>query len=234
VWATCQFLTFCAPGDQVEINVELSVVGNLVTQGRAVLTVSGRIVLVVLAALGDREFAHAGQFVQMPEVPSPEECSMRIALDRDDSMAARVEQRPVRFIPWEELDGTPPGGNTLIWARITDFVGLPDAAVLSILGDFMFLGVGQALGIAGGGSSLDNTMRFGRLVRTEWVLLEINLQLAQRGFGHGSVNLFSEDGTLLAVAGQSCALRFWDNPRERSLEPVRHHVVNPTRQESQP
>jgi acyl-CoA thioesterase len=177
----------------------------------------------VLAALGDRSFPHHGQFVQMPDAPAPGSCGFRIALDHDDSLSARVEQRPVRFRPWETLDGTPSSdGNATVWVRIPEFAGDHDAATLSILGDFMFLGMGQALGIAGGGSSLDNTMRFGRLVPTEWVLLDIRIHLAERGFGHGSVNLFAEDGTLLAVAGQSCALRFWDNPKERSLEPVEH------------
>lgn len=221
VWTTCQFLSFCGPGDNVDVDVELLVVGNLVTQGRATLRVGDRLILVVSAALGDRSFPHQGQFVTMPEVPPPHDCPWRIALDHDESMSARVDQRPVKFSPWETLDGSSKGdGQTTVWVRIPDFVGEYDAAMLSILGDFMFLGMGQALGIAGGGSSLDNTMRFGRLVPTEWVLLDINIQVAARGFGHGAVNLFAEDGTLLAVAGQSCALRFWDNPKERSLEPV--------------
>jgi hypothetical protein len=164
----------------------------------------------------------------MPDVPPPSKARQRIRLDQDESLSGRVEQRPVKFRPWETLDGTVPGdGNTLVWVRVPEFVGELDNAMLSILGDFMFLGTGQALGIAGGGSSLDNTMRFGRLVPTEWVLLDINLQLAARGFGHGSVNMYAEDGTLLAVAGQSCALRFWDNPKDRSLEPVEHQENQP-------
>ena len=73
--------------------------------------------------------------------------------------------------------------------------------------------MGQALGIAGGGSSLDNTMRFGRLVPTEWVLLDMHIQLAQRGFGHGSVNLFAEDGTLLAVGATVMGWRVPSLPR---------------------
>ena len=50
VWATTQFLTFCGPGDNLEIDVELSVVGNLVTQGRATLRVGERVVLVIARA----------------------------------------------------------------------------------------------------------------------------------------------------------------------------------------
>jgi hypothetical protein len=31
----------------------------------------------------------------------------------------------------------------------------------------------------------------------------------ERGFGHGLVHMFAEDGTLLATASQSCIVRFW-------------------------
>lgn len=144
---------------------EFSVVGNQVTQGQAVLRVGDRRILVVSAALGDRCFPHSGQFVAMPSVPRPSESRVRIRLDQDESLSGRVEQRPVKFRPWETL---------------------------------------------------------GRTVPTEWVLLDIHIQVAERGFAHGSVNMYAEDGTLLAVAGQSCVVRFWDNPQDRSLEPVEH------------
>ena len=52
---------------------------------------------------------------------------------------------------------------------------------LAVLGDFVPFGVGQALGIRGGGNSLDNTLRVARLVPTEWVLLDIRVQAAERG-----------------------------------------------------
>jgi len=48
-----------------------------------------------------------------------------------------------------------------------------------------------------------------KLVPTEWVLLDIHAHAAERGFGHGLVHMFAEDGTLLATASQSCIMRFW-------------------------
>jgi acyl-CoA thioesterase len=71
------------------------------------------------------------------------------------------------------------------------------------------MGVGQALGVRGGGNSLDNTLRVARLVPTEWVLLDIRVQSVERGFGHGLVFMYAEDGTLMATASQSCILRYW-------------------------
>ena len=69
-----------------------------------------------------------------------------------------------------------------------------------------------ALGIQGGGNSLDNTLRIVKLVPTEWVLLDILIHAVERGFGHGLVHMYAEDGTLLATASQSCIVRFWPPP----------------------
>jgi hypothetical protein len=78
--------------------------------------------------------------------------------------------------------------------------------------------VGEALGIIGGGNSLDNTLRVAHLVPTEYVLLDIHVHTVQNGFGHGTVHMFAEDGTLMAIASQSCIVRKYD--------PVKHGPLN--------
>ena len=95
-----------------------------------------------------------------------------------------------------------------------------DGAALAVLGDFVPMGVGQALGIRGGGNSLDNTLRMVKLVPTEWVLLDIHVHAVERGFGHGLVHMFAEDGTLLATASQSCIVRFWQRAGRRRSGPA--------------
>ena len=50
-----------------------------------------------------------------------------------------------------------------------------------------------------------------QLVPTEWVLMDIRVHAVERGFGHGLVHMFAEDGTLLATASQSCIVRYWKN-----------------------
>ena len=67
-----------------------------------------------------------------------------------------------------------------------------------------------------GGNSLDNTLRVGRLVPTEWVLLDIRVDLIANGFGHGVVHLWAEDGTLLATASQSTIVRYWKDDARTS------------------
>lgn len=221
VWAAAQFLSFVEVGKTLDIDLVTPLQGHQVTQGRAVCSVAGREILTVNAALGERSFPLSGQWAQMPDVPRPDECRHRIRIDEPGSINSRIEQRLVRFVDWAHLDGSTPGdGSTQVWVRMPEIAGDLDATVLALLGDLMYLGVGQALGMRGGGSSLDNTLRVGRVVPTSWVLLEIEMHMAHRGFGHGSVKMFAEDGTLLSVATQSCALRFWEGAIERTVEPI--------------
>ncbi len=108
-----------------------------------------------------------------------------------------------------DLDGfKAEGGHSSLWARIPDLE--PSAATLAVLGDYVPFGIGQALGEAAGGNSLDNTLRISHLVPTEWVLIDIRIEAIANGFGHGHVYLWSEDGTLMATASQSTIVRWWD------------------------
>jgi acyl-CoA thioesterase len=218
VWSAAQYLSYARPGEVMDIDVTIAVHGHQITQARAVCHVGNREILTVNAALGDRPFAYAGQFEQMPDVAPPEGCPRRLRGDQRGTIIERLEQRLVKFRDWELLDGTTRGdGHTIVWSRIPEVIEGTDAASLAILGDFVPMGVGQALGFQGGGNSLDNTLRIGRLVPTEWVLLDISVHMAERGFGHGSVHMYAQDGTLMAVASQSCILRIWNRADEAPL-----------------
>ena len=83
-----------------------------------------------------------------------------------------------------------------------------DAALLALMGDFVPTGAGVSLGLDGGGNSLDNTLRLHAVVPTRWVLCDIQMDAAGRGFAHGHLRLFAEDGTLMATASQSLVLRY--------------------------
>jgi len=107
----------------------------------------------------------------------------------------------------------PGDGQTVMWSRLPPITSGFDATTLAILGDFVPMGVGQALGTLTGGNSLDNSLRICRLVPTEWVLLDIRVHAVARGFAHGLVHMFAEDGTLLATASQSCIVRDWADAR---------------------
>lgn len=218
VWATGQYLSYAKPGEVLDIDVTVAVEGHQITQARAIGHVGNREILTVNAALGDRPDMPAGQWEQMPDAPPPEQCRVRPhRLPVEGTINERLEQRFVKGRSFDDLDGTPGDGQTVVWARIPEAIARDDhridASTLAVLGDFVPMGVGQALGVRGGGNSLDNTLRVARLVPTEWVLLDIRVHVVERGFGHGLVHMFAEDGTLLATASQSCIVRFWkDQP----------------------
>jgi acyl-CoA thioesterase len=145
----------------------------------------------------------------MPDVPSPADCEpRRFRNPNDDSIMQRLDMRLALGRDFQDFDGEPGTGRSALWARLPDGLEM-SAAALAILGDYVPFGVGQALGQMAGGNSLDNTLRVSRLVPTEWVLLDIQVHAIQHGFGHGLVHLWAEDGTLLAIASQSCIVRYW-------------------------
>lgn len=209
-WSTAQYLDYAMLGERMALDVNLVVEGNSITQARVVGHVGDREIITVNAALGRRDFAHEVQFIAAPEAPPPASLERHVHMPSiENTIHERLDQRYVIGRRLEQLDGTPSDGRTLMWARIPEVINGVDAATLAVLGDFIPMGIGQALGVRGGGNSLDNTLRVVRLVPTEWVLVDIQIQGVHRGFGHGSLAMFAEDGTLMATASQSCIVRLW-------------------------
>jgi acyl-CoA thioesterase II len=221
IWATAQYLSYAKPGEVLDIDVTLAVEGHQMTQARAVGHVGNREILTVNAALGVRPMEAAGQWEYVPDVlPDPLDCPPQPnRFMTDGTINERLDLRMVQGREWGSLDGTPGDGRTLMWARMPEVIEDVDATALAILGDYVPMGVGQALGVMGGGNSLDNTLRVVRLVPTEWVLLDIRVHGVDHGFGHGLVHMFAQDGTLLATASQSCIVRFWKPPPEGATTP---------------
>jgi len=213
VWATAQYLSYARPGSVMDIDVTVAVEGHQITQARAVGHVGNTEILTVNAALGVRPLEAGGQWAQMPEgMPAPEECTSRpLRMQVDESINTRLDVRVAKLRDFSELDGTQGDGRTVMWARMPEVLDMSGAA-LAILGDYVPMGVGQALGLLAGGNSLDNTLRVARLVPTDWVMLDIRVHAVDHGFGHGLVHLWAQDGTLLATASQSCIVRFWKQP----------------------
>jgi acyl-CoA thioesterase len=210
IWATSQYLSYARLGEHLDVDITVAVDGRNTSQARVVCHVGQREILTVNAALGEREFPHSGQWEQMGDVPPPTDCPLREHfIDEADTISGRMEQRLVKGRGLDELDGTHSDGQTRMWARLPEVIEGVDATTLAILGDFVPMGVGQALGIRGGGNSLDNTLRVVHLVPTQWVLLDIRVHGVRNGFGHGLVHMFAEDGTLMATASQSCIVRMW-------------------------
>lgn len=214
VWATAQYLSYARPPEVLDLDVIVSVEGHQVTQARVVGHVADREVITVNAALGQRDLEHEGTWAVMPDVPSPEECSRReLRLPTGgDSLPDRLDVRLALGRNLTELTGQPgeglPDGRSALWAKLPDILDMSSAS-LAILGDYVPFGIGQALGLPAGGNSLDNTLRMGQQVPTEWVLLDVRVHQVRNGFGHGDVHLWSQSGALLASASQSAIVRMW-------------------------
>jgi acyl-CoA thioesterase-2 len=201
IWATAQYLSYARPPSVMDIDVTIASQGRQTTQARAVGTVGNTEILTVNAALGDRELPVTGQWPIMPVVPAPEDCLPREGRWHvEDSIMSRLDQR------WARSDVS--SGQTVLWTRLPDVLEV-SAPALAVLGDYVPLGIGQTLNLDTMSNSLDNTLRVGTIVPTEWVMIDIRIDLVARGFGHGTVYLWAPDGTLMAAASQSAIVRQW-------------------------
>jgi len=200
IWATAQYLSYARPPSVVDIDITIASEGRNTTQARAVAHVGNTEILTVNAALGDRSsLALSGQWPEMPEVDPPEGLPHREGRwNVEDSILARLDQR------WALQD--PKAGRTALWSRMPDLLEA-SASSLAVLGDYVPMGLSQALDVDTMSNSLDNTLRVGTIVATDWVLIDIRIDLVSRGFGHGVVYLWATDGTLMATASQSAIIR---------------------------
>lgn len=225
VWATAQYLSYAQPGSVVDIDVTIAVSGRQSTQARAVGHVADREIFTVNAALGSRDLEVSDSWATPLDVPRPEDCDPRpMRIPGEDSIMNRLDLRLASAQAWEDLVGHPAeAGRSALWARIPE-LDAHSPASLAILGDYVPFGIGQALGAFAGGNSLDNTLRVIRIVPTEWVLIDIQVDGIERGFGHGTVHLFAEDGTLMATASQSTIVRYWE-PLKPGTRPKAEHAA---------
>ncbi len=135
----------------------------------------------------------------MPEVDPPDGLPPREGRwNVEDSILSRLDQR------WARQDAE--HGRTVLWSRMPDLLEV-SAPSLAVLGDYVPMGISQALDLDTMSNSLDNTLRVGTIVATDWVLIDIRIDLVSRGFGHGVVYLWATDGTLMATASQSAIIR---------------------------
>lgn len=224
IWATAQYLSYAMVDDVVDVDVTVAVEGRATTQARAVAKVREREILTVNGALGSKQHPAAGQYLEAPDVPGPQDCPERPLREEDErSIMTRLDIRLAKGQQWDDLEGNPvTDGHSALWVRlpVPDGVGATadppgperagievSAAALAILGDYVPFGISQSQGRWWPSNSLDNTIRIVRLVPTDWVLVDVRVEGIANGFGHGTVYLWATDGTLLATASQSALIR---------------------------
>ncbi len=213
VWAAAQYLSYARPPATLDLDVVVPVLGKHNAQARVTGHVGDTEILTVNAALGSRAAEVSMQWPVAPPAPPPEDCpAMTYNWRRaDDDVNEHLDLRTVsgRFGAERDEGGPSGDGRSLLWARPRDPGVAIDRVLLALLADFLPSGVGHAIGRSAGGNSLDNTIRYVRLVETGWVLLDTQIDAAHAGFVHGSMRLFAEDGTLMALGSQSMILRMF-------------------------
>jgi acyl-CoA thioesterase len=224
VWATAQYLQYARPPAVVDLEVNEVVRGRSSSQARVLGRVGGDEIFTVVAALGARTLPWDGEWAVHPDVPDVAGGRPRPLMPHQQgTIGERLEMKFANGRTWEELDGSPGDGRSALWIHLPD--GVPaTASTLSIVGDYVPFGIGQAAGRRVGSNSLDNTIRMVRPHPTEWVLADIRIQAVADGFGHGVVHLWAEDGTLLATASQSAIVRDqpdWITTETRATETER-------------
>jgi acyl-CoA thioesterase len=214
LWATTQLIASAGLGEVVRCELELVARGTYIDQVRISASVADRLVFASVGSTATgRERAITGVAVAMPDVVTPEAAVVGWSPRRGGMRGGRdVGQHLVsEFLDAPRNDGAERApGHLAMWGRLTG-EGVTTAAKLGFLAD---MGVARAVcdaaGVSGAGTSLDNSLRVGRLVDTEWVLLDVCGVVAEAGYGHGHVHLWSPDGVLLATGSQSVKLRTFD------------------------
>jgi acyl-CoA thioesterase len=204
LWTTLQFMSFASRGDEIECSVDLRTHGKRSSQVRVTAQVDGEEIFSALGATGDPRANLTTTFERMPAVPAPDECPVIDDIVSGELAHSRfsVTEHRLAVAPDDPADGT----RTTLWVRVHGLRASP--AMLAYVGDCVALGIFPALGLAtGSGTSLDNTLRLGPHVDTEWVLLEVRSHFVAEGYGHGTVYEWAPDGTLLGMASQTLVLR---------------------------
>ncbi|MBV9840563.1 MAG: thioesterase family protein [Sphingomonadaceae bacterium] len=206
-WLTLQFIAPTLIGARLELTVE-RLTGGRVAQLSLNGAVGDEITLRGLAATGSRSSGAPDLMAaRMPDVPPPDDCPIiraHNAIEQDVHQLLELRLVRGRFGIFSKAPRSA-DSRVLVWMRPT--YGDVDASALALMADFVGSTMSNAVGLRGGAGSLDNTIRVIGLPTTPWVLCDIAIPAIADGIGHGRVDLFAEDGALLALASQTFIAR---------------------------
>jgi acyl-CoA thioesterase len=202
LWVTTQYVATAQQGDVVECTTELLANGRNISQVQVTGRLGSQVLFVSLGSTAiPREGGIEGQFQSPPAMSLPED-SQTMLLGAPGGgfrgFLAQVEYREARPLG-SERDAPP----LAMWARLKSGGPFTPAGV-AFVADMVPGAIARSVGMVGGGTSLDNSLRFGAIVGDdEWVLLDLRAHMAAGAHAHGSVFVWSRQGHLLAVGGQS-------------------------------
>jgi acyl-CoA thioesterase-2 len=198
VQGALQFVSFTPLGARLQLAVDILQAGRTLAQVQVSGRVDDRLVLMAGVTLGERAGFADQQWLAAPLVPPPAQCLASTSLPRQDDNAHFLESIEVRELAEDGL----PTGRARFWLR-RKAMGPIDTASLALFADFIPVALGRVSGRPGGGNSIDNSLRMVRSAPPGWCLADITITAAASGFAQGRVDLWSEQGDLLATGGQT-------------------------------
>ena len=205
LWATVQFVASASMGEVLELDVDAVARGRAVHQLQLRATVGDRLVFSALGAAGVPRLDGIAAAGRTMPVVGPPESAVRLGVTRAETDTETIGHYLVSEFREVVLPEPASPGHVTMWARMTG-QERTTAASLGFLADMVPIAVCRAAGIEGAGTSLDNSLRVGRLVDTEWVLVELEAHVAEGGYGYGVSHLWAPDGTLMATGSQTAKL----------------------------
>jgi acyl-CoA thioesterase len=204
LYASVQFVASAAFEDRLECRIQRVAAGHTVDQLQLTATSGDQLVFAAIGATATRKpEGISGLGIAPPKVAPPDESpAWGTAAHNADIGHHRVSD----YREAELLDPDPARpGHMAMWVRVLDSP-TTTSAKLGYVADMVPIAVCRAAGELGAGTSMDNTIRLGEPVDCEWILIELEGQLAAGGFGHGVTHLWTPDGHLLATGSQSTKL----------------------------
>jgi acyl-CoA thioesterase-2 len=200
LWVTTQYISTARLGDLIECSTEIRANGRNITQVQVTGRTGDRILFVTVGATATpREDGLEGQYQAMPDVLPPESCEEMDFGNRDADFRGFIEQVEYRLVPSDGRQDAP----LMMWSRLRNGQPATNAAI-AFMADMVPAGIARSARKLGGGTSLDNSLRFGRnLAQHEWVLLELCGLMAVGAHAHGIVNVWSRESEFLAAGSQS-------------------------------
>lgn len=206
IWSTCQFNNFAKSGSVLTLNAQESVRGHNVCHASLESFIDGQPAFKTLASFGQRDVDTKTQWLAMPKLDLPENCppfgSGKIKEGKaciDKRIEFRVARGSLRKDKQVE-------GQMALWARVPELDSIT-ASSIALMADYLPVSAGSMLARPAGGNSLDNSLRVLRVEQSEWLLCDCEVRGIQNGFGHATMNIWSQSGALLAVASQSFIFR---------------------------
>lgn len=213
LWVTTQYVSTTTIGSVIELTAEVLASGKAISQVQVTGRHRGEVLFVSLGSTATpRPGGLEGQYETMPEVGRLEDSIGTLPYGPRNAEDPGDFRTYVEYRSAEVLDASPGAPHMAIWARLARPWRCTRAG-LAYLADMVPPAIGRAAGIAGGGPSLDNSLRLGRLPDDlEWVLLDLRGHMAHGAHAHGSVKVWSPEGELVAVGGQSANMMFRFSP----------------------